>query len=371
MKKKIMTIFGTRPEAIKMAPVVKALDKDPDLDSLVVVTAQHREMLDQVLDIFEIEPAYDLDIMKERQSLSGVLSRALLGLEEIMKKEKPDLVLVHGDTATTFAGSLAAYYQQIPVGHVEAGLRTGDKYQPFPEEMNRHLTGVLADLHFAPSLGTKENLLRENISGEKICVVGNTVIDALFMVLDVECQSFDSELAGILSSDQKIVLITAHRRENWGEPLERICQSFLEIRDQNPDIELIYPVHLNPVVRETVYPYLDGQERIHLIEPLEYLPFSHLMQRADLILSDSGGIQEEAPSLGKPVLVMREKTERQEAVTAGTVKLVGTDREQIVTIANQLLQDKEAYLQVAQARNPYGDGKASERIIQELKKFLK
>lgn len=366
-----MTIFGTRPEAVKMAPVVKALEKDPDLDSLVVVTAQHREMLDQVVDLFEIEPAYDLDIMKERQSLSGVLSRALLGLEEVMKEEAPDLVLVHGDTATTFAGALAAYYQQIPVGHVEAGLRTGDKYQPFPEEMNRHLTGVLTDLHFAPSAGTKENLLNENIPAEKISIVGNTVIDALFMVLQKEYQSTDSKLTEIFSSDHRIILVTAHRRENWGKPLEAICQALLQIRDQNPDIELIYPVHLNPAVRETVYPYLEGQERIHLIEPLDYLPFSHLMQKADLILTDSGGLQEEAPSLGKPVLVMREKTERQEAVGAGTVQLVGTDRERIVTVANQLLRSAEAYQKMAQARNPYGDGEASERIIQEIKTFFK
>lgn len=353
-----------------MAPVVKALEKDPELESLCVVTAQHREMLDQVLGLFEIQPHYDLDIMKERQSLSGILSRAMLGLEEVMKQERPDLVLVHGDTSTTFAGAIAAYYQQIPVGHVEAGLRTWDKYQPYPEEMNRHLTGVLADLHFAPSSGSRQNLLQENVSAETISVTGNTVIDALLAVVEKEYQFNDPMIQAALDGGRRLILLTAHRRENWGEPLEAICQAILEIVAQNPDVEVIYPVHLNPVVRDTVFRYLDGRERIRLVPPLDYLPFSHLMKKADILLTDSGGIQEEGPALGKPVLVLREKTERPEAVEAGTVRLVGTDRGRIVHAVNELLHNPTAYAQMANARNPYGDGHAAEYIIQEIKRFF-
>lgn len=365
-----MTVFGTRPEAVKMAPVVKALENDPELESLCVVTAQHRQMLDQVLELFEIQPAYDLDIMKERQTLSGILTRALLGLEEVMVKEKPDLVLVHGDTSTTFAGAIASYYQQIPVGHVEAGLRTWDKYQPYPEEMNRHLTGALTDLHFAPSKGSMENLLKENVPADQIFVTGNTVIDALLMVIKKDYQFENPEINAVLERGSRLILLTAHRRENWGEPLENICKSVLEIVNAHPDVEVIYPVHLNPVVRDIVFKYLKGHDRIHLIEPLDYLPFSHLMKSAYLLLTDSGGVQEEGPALGKPVLVLREKTERPEAVEAGTVKLVGTDPAVIISTANELLNDSAAYNAMAKARNPYGDGHAAEMIVQEIKKFL-
>ncbi len=370
MKKKVMTVFGTRPEAVKMAPVVKALERDPNIESIVVVTAQHREMLDQVLNLFEIKPQYDLDIMKERQNLSGVLTRALLGLEKVIEKESPDLVLVHGDTATTFAGALAAYYQQVPVGHVEAGLRTWDKYHPYPEEMNRHLTGVLADLHFAPSLGAQKNLLQENISDKKIFVTGNTVIDAMLTVLKKEYKFTDPVIGDVLSTGRRIILMTAHRRENWGEPLENICKAVLQIVEENSDVELIYPVHLNPIVREIVFKYLKGQQRIHLIEPLDYLPFSHLMQKAYIVLSDSGGIQEEAPALGKPVLVMRDKTERSEAVESGTVKLVGTEQGNIVAATNELLLKKEEYQKMASARNPYGEGDASDMILEIIKNYI-
>lgn len=369
MKKKIMTVFGTRPEAVKMAPVVKALENDPDLESLCVVTAQHREMLDQVLELFAIRPHYDLDIMKERQSLSGILSRAMLGLEEIMKEERPDMVLVHGDTSTTFAGAIASYYQRIPVGHVEAGLRTWDKYQPYPEEMNRHLTGVLADLHFAPSPGSRENLLQENIPAGRISVTGNTVIDALLTVVEKEYRFTDPVIREALESGRRIILLTAHRRENWGEPLEDICQAAAEVAAENPDVEVIYPMHLNPVVRDTVRRYLAGKERVRLVQALDYLPFSHLMKRAHILLTDSGGIQEEGPALGKPVLVLREKTERPEAVEAGTIRLVGTDRQRIITAVNELLHDPSAYAKMASARNPYGDGHAAEYIIREIKRF--
>lgn len=365
-----MTVFGTRPEAVKMAPVVKALEQDADLDSLCVVTAQHREMLDQVLELFSIRPQYDLDIMKERQSLSGILSRAMLGLEEVMKEEQPDLVLVHGDTSTTFAGAIAAYYQQIPVGHVEAGLRTWDKYQPFPEEMNRQLTGVLTDLHFAPSPGSRENLLKENIPAERIFVTGNTVIDALLMVVEKEVQFTDPQLQAALASGRRLILMTAHRRENWGEPLEAICKAVLEIVEENPDVEVIYPVHLNPIVQDTAHRYLGDHERIRLIQPLDYLPFSHLMKQADILLTDSGGIQEEGPALGKPVLVLREKTERPEAVEAGTVRLLGTDQQRIVSAVHELLHSPAAYAEMANARNPYGDGRAAQHIIHEIKRYF-
>lgn len=370
MKRKVMTVFGTRPEAIKMAPIVKALENDPELESLCVVTAQHRQMLDQVLDLFEIKPAYDLDIMKERQTLSGVLTRALLGLEEIMVKEKPDLVLVHGDTSTTFAGAIASYYQQIPVGHVEAGLRTWDKYQPYPEEMNRRLTGALTDLHFAPSKGSMDNLLKENIPADHIFVTGNTVIDALLMVTKKEFQFDNPEINAVLESGHRLILLTAHRRENWGEPLENICKAVLDIVNANPDVEVIYPVHLNPVVRDIVFKYLKGHERVHLIEPLDYLPFSHLMKRAHILLTDSGGVQEEGPALVKPVLVLREKTERPEALDAGTVKLVGTDKDVIIRETSELLNDSNAYNKMAAARNPYGDGHAAEMILQEIKNYF-
>ncbi len=371
MKKRIMTIFGTRPEAIKMAPVVKALERDSELEPIVAVTAQHREMLDQVLKLFEIEPHYDLDIMKERQSLTGILIRALHGLEEVIAKERPDLVLVHGDTATTFAGAMAAYYQRVPVGHVEAGLRTWDKYHPYPEEMNRHLTGVLADLHFAPGIESKENLLKENVPEKKVFLTGNTVIDALFMVLKKDYQFSNTKIQNVISSNRRLILMTAHRRENWGKPLENICKAVLQIVEENSDVELIYPVHLNPVVREIVFKYLKDQERIHLIDPLDYLPFSHLMQKAYIILSDSGGIQEEAPALGKPVLVMREKTERPEAVSAGTVKIVGTDQDNICAALNQLLHSQDAYNIMSSARNPYGDGQSSKMIIDVIKEYFK
>lgn len=364
---KVMIVFGTRPEAVKMAPLVKLLMKQKDMRTVVCVTAQHREMLDQVLGLFDIVPHYDLDIMQERQTLTDITVRALKGLEGVIEEEKPDVLLVHGDTTTTFAGSLAGYYHGVKVGHVEAGLRTFNKYSPFPEEMNRKLTGVVADMHFAPTAGSRANLIREGVDENSIVVTGNTVIDALIQVIrNGNCP----EIPGIDSvspGKDKLVLLTCHRRENLGEPMENIFSAVRDLVESYSDVQLVFPVHLNPAVRDIAYGILNNHNRIHLIEPLDYLPFAHLMNKSHIILTDSGGIQEEAPSLGKPVLVLREVTERPEAVEAGTVKLVGADRRRIFDAVSALLDDEAAYRNMAEAVNPYGDGKASERIVDALR----
>lgn len=364
---KVMTIFGTRPEAIKMAPLIKELENYPDLiKSIVTVTAQHREMLDQVLNIFKISPDYDLDIMQPKQTLFDLTSRVLQGLAQVMAESKPDIVLVHGDTTTTFVGSLAAFYSQIPVGHVEAGLRTENKYSPFPEEMNRRLTGVLADLHFAPTATSKQNLLKEGKQEEFIYVTGNTVIDALLSRIEKEYKFHSPLLQKVDFSQKRIVLVTTHRRENWGKPLENIYSALRELIDCYQDVELVFPVHKNPIIQETASKYLGQHQRIHLVEPLEYLEFINLMNKSYLILTDSGGVQEEAPSLGKPVLVLRENTERPEALDAGTVRLVGTNRENILLTVKGLLDNRDEYEKMANSINPYGDGSASSRIVQTL-----
>ncbi|MGB9661843.1 MAG: non-hydrolyzing UDP-N-acetylglucosamine 2-epimerase [Moorellaceae bacterium] len=359
---KILTVFGTRPEAIKMAPVVQELKRFPEeFRCCVAVTAQHREMLDQVLRLFAIEPEYDLNIMRPGQSLEEVTVRALEGLTGVLDRERPDMVLVHGDTTTTFVAALAAFYRQTAVGHVEAGLRTRDKYAPYPEEMNRRLTGALADLHFAPTAQARENLLREAVPPDSIYVTGNTVIDALKATVKEDYVFTDAALAA-LDFRKRLLLVTAHRRENWGEPLEEIFTALREIKGYYQDVEIVFPVHKNPRVRQTAERILQGCPGIHLIEPLDYEPFANLLARCYLVLTDSGGLQEEAPSLGKPVLVLREVTERPEAVQAGTVRLVGTGRERIVAAVRELLEDRRSYLQMARAVNPYGDGLAAKRI---------
>lgn len=370
MMKKIMCVFGTRPEAIKMAPVVKAIEQNENLQSLVAVTAQHREMLDQVLQLFHIEPDYDLNLMKQGQTLTDITSGVLRGLEEIFKKERPDLVLVHGDTTTTFAAALAAFYQQIPVGHVEAGLRSGNMYSPYPEEANRKLTGVMTTLHFSPTPEARQNLLRENIGDAAIFVTGNTVIDALLATAKQTYQFEDAVLQQLLDSPGKKVLITAHRRENQGTPMVHIFQAVRRLHETLPDIQFIFPIHKNPKVRELAAQILGDLERVHIIEPLDYEPFANVMARVDLILTDSGGVQEEAPALGKPVLVLRDTTERPEAVKAGTVALVGTDENLIYNTALQLLTDDDTYHKMANAVNPYGDGKASGRIMQAIEYYF-
>ncbi|WP_329958994.1 non-hydrolyzing UDP-N-acetylglucosamine 2-epimerase [Vibrio sp. E14] len=371
--KKILTVFGTRPEAIKMAPLVKVLEADARFDAKVCVTAQHREMLDQVLELFSIEPDYDLDLMKAGQTLNDVTARILLELKPVLQEFKPDVVLVHGDTATTFAASLAAYYEQIAVGHVEAGLRTGNIYSPWPEEANRKLTGALTKYHFAPTETSKENLLAEGYPSDAITITGNTVIDALLTIKDniesnTELTYSLAENFPFLKKDSKLILVTGHRRESFGGGFERICQALANVAKTHPTVQIVYPVHLNPNVREPVNRILTGINNIHLIEPQQYLQFVYLMNRSDIILTDSGGIQEEAPSLGKPVLVMRDTTERPEAVAAGTVILVGTDIERITLELNTLLSDSTAYGEMSKAHNPYGDGKACERILNELAK---
>lgn len=370
MKKKIITIFGTRPEAIKMAPLVKELEKREEIESKVCVTAQHREMLDQVLEYFEIKPDFDLNIMKSKQSLTGITNRVLEGLEEVFIKEKPDMILVHGDTTTTFAGALAAFYQQIKVGHVEAGLRTFDKYFPFPEEMNRKLTGSLADLHFAPTNGSKNNLLREGINENDIYITGNTVIDAMLHTVKEDYKFENEELNKIDYVNKKVIMITAHRRENWGEGIENICTALNKIVEDNKDVELVYLVHLNPVVKDVVHARLGGNDRIHLLPPLDTKETHNLMNKCFMVMTDSGGLQEEAPHLGKPVLVLRDVTERPEAVAYGTVKLVGTDIEKILSEANELIQNREAYEKMSKSVNPYGDGKASERIADAILRYF-
>ncbi|MGI2078951.1 non-hydrolyzing UDP-N-acetylglucosamine 2-epimerase [Shewanella putrefaciens] len=372
-KKKVLTVFGTRPEAIKMAPLVHALASDDRFEAKVCVTAQHREMLDQVLSLFEITPDYDLNLMKAGQTLNDITSRILLELKPVLQEFKPDVVLVHGDTATTFASGLAAYYEQIAVGHVEAGLRTGNIYSPWPEEANRKLTGALATYHFAPTETSKDNLLKENYAEANIVVTGNTVIDALLMVKAKIEQDNDlkESLAAqfpFLDENKKLILVTGHRRESFGGGFERICDALAITAKANPQVQILYPMHLNPNVREPVNRILGGIENIILIEPQEYLPFIYLMMRSHIILTDSGGIQEEAPSLGKPVLVMRDTTERPEAVAAGTVKLVGTDIDRIVSGLNVLLNDIDAYKEMSFAYNPYGDGNSCKRILETLEK---
>lgn len=367
---KVMVVFGTRPEAIKMAPVVKAL-KNSKVECLVAVTAQHREMLDQVLKLFQIEPDYDLNLMQTGQTLTDISTRALNGLAEVFREAKPNLVLVHGDTTTTFIAALAAFYEHIPVGHVEAGLRTGNKYSPFPEEMNRKLAGALADLHFAPTETAKKNLLREGVVEEKIFVTGNTVIDALLDTVRSEYTFSDPELHRILKEDaRRMILVTTHRRENLGEPMRQIYRGLAEVLDKFPDTTIVFPVHKNPNVRQVVNEVLGHNPRVHLIEPMDYEPFVNLMAKASIILTDSGGIQEEAPSLGIPVLVVRDTTERPEAVEAGTVSLVGTSYERIVAELSHLLSDGEAYHKMAHSVNPYGDGQASRRIAKITEEFL-
>ncbi|NLU46861.1 MAG: UDP-N-acetylglucosamine 2-epimerase (non-hydrolyzing) [Syntrophomonadaceae bacterium] len=365
---KVMVVFGTRPEAIKMAPVIRELREVKDIDTVVVVTAQHREMLDQVLNLFAIQPDYDLNLMKEQQDLFNITVGVLNGMQEILEKEKPHLVLVHGDTTTTFAAALAAFYMRIPVGHVEAGLRTRNKYSPYPEEMNRTLAGRIAELHFAPTDTARDNLLAESTASFKIWVTGNTVIDALLETVQQD-YTFGPELNRI-NFDRRLILVTTHRRENWGSGMRNIYQALIDIVNEFPDVEVVFPVHRNPVVRDVAEEMLGGRERFHLIEPLDYEPFANLMNRCYMVMTDSGGLQEEAPSLGKPVLVLRDTTERPEAVQAGTVKLVGTNQQKIYEAARLLLTDKNEYDKMARAINPYGDGYAARRIVNVIKDFL-
>lgn len=365
-KIKVMSVFGTRPEAIKMCPLVLELQKYEEITSIVCVTAQHREMLDQVLDTFGITPDYDLDIMKTRQSLAGITTRVLEGMEDVLKKEKPDIVLVHGDTSTSFVAALAAFYEQIPVGHVEAGLRTYDIYSPFPEEMNRQLTGRIAKLHFSPTTRNYDNLIKENINSENIYITGNTVIDALKTTVR-ENYEFENEcLRNVDFDNKRVIVVTAHRRENLGKPLEDICTAISEIVNEYEDTEVIYPVHLNPAVREVVWKILGDNDRVHLIDPLDVMELHNAIARSFMVMTDSGGIQEEAPALAKPVLVLRRETERPEAVAAGTVKIAGVDKEVIVKLAKELLDSPEEYSKMAQAANPYGDGDASRRICEAI-----
>lgn len=363
-----MAIFGTRPEAIKMAPVVRELLKHPEIETKVCLTAQHREMLDQVVDLFQLPVDCDLDIMKQGQSLYDITDRVLLGLKEVLEKEKPDLVLVHGDTTTTFSATLAAFYQQIDVGHVEAGLRTGNMYSPFPEEANRRLTSVLTTLHFAPTGTARQNLLKENQKDDRIFTVGNSVIDALLATVKKDYVFEDKELQDI-EEHKRIILVTTHRRENLGEPMRNVYRALRRLVETVPDTEVVFPVHRNPLVRQAVKEVLDGVPGIHLVDPMEYEPFTNLMARSAIILTDSGGIQEEAPSLGKPVLVLRDTTERPEAVASGTVKLVGTDEDKVYNTAYKLLTDEVAYREMAESINPYGDGHTSERIVQAILYF--
>lgn len=366
MSIKVMSIFGTRPEAIKMGPVVKELENTPGIDSIVCVTAQHREMLDQVLEVFNIVPDYDLDIMKERQSLKDITIHALEGLDKVIKEVVPDIVLVHGDTSTTFVGALAAFYNQIKVGHVEAGLRTYDKYQPFPEEMNRKLTGSLTDLHFAPTPLAKEHLLKEAISEEQIFITGNTIIDALKTTIEDNYVFSLPLLNEIDYKNKKVITMTAHRRENLGKPLENICKGVYRLVEAFDDVEVVYAVHKNPAVREIVYPILGNHSRIHLIDPLDLKDMHNLMNLSYLVLTDSGGLQEEVPSMKKPVLVLRNVTERPEGIKAGTLKLAGTDEDRVFNMAKELLENKEEYEKMTKAKNPFGDGNASRRIVDAI-----
>lgn len=359
---KVMTVFGTRPEAIKMAPLVKELKSRKEIECIVCVTAQHRQMLDQVLEVFDIKPDYDLNIMQSGQTLSDITSRALKGLEEVMNKEKPDIVLVHGDTTTTFAGALAAYYTQTDIGHVEAGLRTWNKYSPYPEEMNRQMVGVLADMHFAPTENSKNSLLKEGKKEETIFVTGNTAIDALSTTVK---KDYNNKIFEWLGND-KLILLTAHRRENLGEPMRHMFKAIRRIVDEFDNVKVVYPVHLNPKVREVANEIFGDDDKVKLIEPLEVIDFHNFIAKSHIILTDSGGIQEEAPSLGKPVLVLRDTTERPEGISAGTLKLVGTDEETIYNETKKLLTDNKEYTKMSKASNPYGDGHASERIVDAI-----
>ena len=362
-KIKVMSIFGTRPEAIKMAPLVKKLEKREEIESIVCVTAQHREMLDQVLETFKIVPDYDLNIMKQGQTLGDVTTRALTGLEEVIKECKPDIVLVHGDTTTTFAGALAAFYNQVAIGHVEAGLRTNDKYSPYPEEMNRQMVDCMTDMYFAPTNLSKQNLLKENKDEAKIYVTGNTAIDAMSTTVDDNYTHPELEW---IKEGERMILLTAHRRENLGDPMRSIFRGIKRIVDEFQDVKVIYPIHMNPKVREVASEVFAGSDRVRLIEPLEVFDFHNFQNKSYMILSDSGGIQEEAPSLGKPVLVLRDTTERPEGIEAGTLKLVGTDEEKIYQETKKLLTDKDEYEKMSKASNPYGDGHASERIVDAI-----
>jgi UDP-N-acetylglucosamine 2-epimerase (non-hydrolysing) len=371
-KLRIMTVFGTRPEAVKMAPVIKELERrSGEIVPLVAVTAQHREMLDQVLELFEITPNYDLNIMQANQTLHDITSRALLGLRDVISEAKPDMILVHGDTTTTFVAALAGFYAQVPVGHVEAGLRTQNKYSPFPEEMNRKLTGAIADLHFSPTDTSKTNLLAEGVNQENIFVTGNTVIDALLATVHENYTFTDPVLNQLDFTNRKVILVTTHRRENLGEPMRNIYLALQQLIEENPDVEIVFPMHKNPHVREVVNSVLGQTERVHLIEPLDYQPFVNLIARSHIILTDSGGVQEEAPSFGKPVLVLRDTTERPEAVEAGTVLLVGTDRDEVYRNASRLLNDSTTYSKMANAVNPYGDGLAAKRIVDSILYYCK
>ena len=368
-KIKVMSVFGTRPEAIKMAPLVRALQASESIESIVCLTGQHREMLDSVMDIFHLKSDYDLNIMEKRQTLSTITTKTLLGMEQVLEEAKPDLVLVHGDTSTTFAGALAAFYHQVKVGHVEAGLRTWDKYSPFPEEMNRTLVGDIADLHFSPTRANAENLRREAIMGE-IFVTGNTAIDAMQYTVR-RGYTFTTELLNHLDFvHRRVIAVTCHRRENYGKPMQDIMHAILEVVERHPDVEVVYPVHLSPVVRECAFPILGGHDRIHLIDPIDVEEMHNLIARCAFVMTDSGGLQEEAPALGKPVLVMRRETERPEAVAAGTAKLAGVEKDVIVSMANELLDSPEAYAKMAKAVNPYGDGHACARITQAIEWYF-
>lgn len=367
---KVLSIFGTRPEAIKMAPLVIELEKNKNIESKVCVTAQHREMLDQVLELFKITPNHDLNIMSHGQSIIDIISKSMYGLDEIIKKESPDLVLVHGDTSTTYVGAYCAFLNKVPVGHVEAGLRSGNIYSPFPEEMNRKLTSSIAELHFAPTEGNRDNLLREGIDSNKIFITGNTVIDALLGVIRAD-YTFEEDILNKLDyENKKIISLTCHRRENWGKPMENIFNAINDVVIKNPEVELVFPIHKNPEIRALAKKLLGNNSRIHIIEPLDYEPFANLMSKSYLILTDSGGIQEEAPSLGKPVVVMRTETERPEAVKAGTVKIAGVERDDVFNIINSLINDKNEYSKMANATNPYGDGLTSKRIIEIIENYF-
>lgn len=363
---KVMTVFGTRPEAIKMAPLVHALKEAEGMEAVLCVTAQHREMLDQVLDLFALTPDYDLNIMQPNQTISQITTNVVLGMEQVLKEAQPDIVLVHGDTTTTFATALAAFYQQIPIGHVEAGLRTYDKYSPYPEEMNRVMTGHLADLHFAPTERNRQNLLKEGVSAERILVTGNTVIDALLSVAEKPYEFTEETLKEINFENKRVITVTCHRRENLGENMVQIFSAIRDLAEEFSDVEIVYPVHMNPKVRETADLVLGNTKRVHLIPPLQYQPFVNLIAKSYLIITDSGGIQEEAPALGKPVLVVRKETERPEAIEAGTVKLAGVERDTIYSMAKELLVDQKTYDAMAHAVNPYGDGLACDRIVKAL-----
>ena len=365
MKKiKIMTVFGTRPEAIKMAPLVLELKKHPEIETITTVTAQHREMLDQVLDIFKITPDYDLNIMHRGQTLTDITVEVLNQLRDVLQKEKPDMILTHGDTTTTFAASLAAFYEKIAIGHVEAGLRTWNKYSPYPEEMNRQMTDALSDLYFAPTEQSKQNLLKENHPEKEIFVTGNTTIDALKQTVQ---EDYHHDVLDEIDSENKVILVTMHRRENQGQPMHQVFKAIRKVVDQEPNVEVIYPVHLSPAVQKAAHEELGGDPRIHLIDPLDVVDFHNLAAKSDFIMTDSGGVQEEAPALGKPVLVLRDTTERPEGIKAGTLKLVGTDPKNVEKWMNKLLHDQAIYDEMSHARNPYGDGEASRRIVEAIK----